>query len=222
MHSVIYNHFVEQEKQKSIHTNDCEIIEINQSVFDKAILDTQKRLEIKLSSGKCSKLLVEQITRHRLNLGERFSDKIEFYNASEILDVIELLEKNEIKYDNFKRQTLIGFSKVHHGSYSGQGYSVVRNLKEFWYKKGKIRGERKHEFQEIVINYEKYGISAVANAMHSTAIATKELKGEWLIFKQINGKKFYLCLASHLESDEDIFEKKISSTISDFPEIVEN
>lgn len=148
-------------------------------------------------------------------------DRIEFYNASEIIDMIGLLEHDKISHDNFKRKELIGFSKIHHGSFAGIGSSIVRNVKEYWFqfKKSEIRKDRQNEFQEIRSEYEHYGIPAVLNMMHSRALSNRELKGEWIIFKKHEGKKYYLSLACHYEGDKSIFENKIIKCLSEFPEL---
>jgi hypothetical protein len=61
--------------------------------------------------------------------------------------------------------------------------------------------------------------------MHHKAISKNELNGEWLIYKFINGRNYYLCLASHREginrigSDRNIFTSKIAKCIEEFPEV---
>ena len=216
---VIYKHLVEQENRRLIYSDNCEETKVERVNLDKAILDTKNRLLVKLSQGKCSQLLIEQIARHRLNIGEKFNEKIEFYNASEILDMIELLEYDKINHTDFTGEILIGFSKTHHGTYSGNGSSIVRNIKEYWFKKGKIRNDLQNEFQQISSDYKSHGISAVLNMMHSTAMGNKEVKGEWIVFKKHEGKKYYLCLACHYEGDKKIFENKIMKCLSEFPEL---
>ena len=219
IHKVIYQHLIEQEDRRLIHSDKCEENEIERANLDEAILDTKNRLSVKLSQGKCSQLLLEQIARHRLNIGEKFNERIEFYNASEILDILELLESDNVNYTDFTGEILIGYSKTHHGTYSGNGYSIVRNIKEYWFKKGNIRNEHQNEFQQIRSDYEHHGISAILNMMHSRAMGKKELKGEWIVFKKHDGRKYYLCLASHYEDDKTIFEDKLMKCLTEFPEL---
>lgn len=219
IHKVIYQHLIEQEKRRVIHSHNCEETEVECAKLDSAILDTKNRLSVRLVQGKCSRLLTEQIARHRLNIGEKFNERIEFYNASEILDMLELLENDKINHTDFTGEILIGFSKIHHGTNSGNGYSIVRNIKEYWFKKGNIRNERQNEFQQIKSDYEQHGISVVLNMMHSRAISKKELRGEWIVFKKHEGKNYYLCLASHYEDDKTIFEEKLMKCLTEFPEL---
>lgn len=219
---IIYRHYIDQEKERIIAVENCQEIAVQIEELNDAIIDTQNRLDCKLINGKCSRLLVEQIARHRLNIGEKFNDKIEFYNASEILDTIESLENNLIQHKPFERTPdLIGYSKAHHGAYSSIGYSIVRNIREFWYSNGQIRRKLEEDFQKIVGEYESHGISAIANAMHSKALGTKELKGEWIIFKELNSVKYYLCLASHSENDQDIFDNKLKKGLTEFPGLID-
>jgi hypothetical protein len=216
---VIYKHLVEQEKSRLIYSDNCEKTEIGQENLDNAILDTKKRLAVRLQQGKCSHFLIEQIARHRLNKGEKFNHRVEFYNASELIDVIGLLENDKINHTDFNGEILKGFSKTHHGTYSGIGHSVVRNIKEYWFKKGKIRNERKNEFEQIKTDFESHGISSILNTMHSKAIRNKDLRGEWIIFKKHKEIKYYLCLACHYEEDKSIFGNKLKNCFNEFPEL---
>ena len=69
IHKVIFQHLTEQENKRLINSGKCKEIEIERTNLDRAILDTKNRLSVKLSNGKCSQLLLEQIARHRLNIG---------------------------------------------------------------------------------------------------------------------------------------------------------
>ena len=64
---------------------------------------------------------------------------------------------------------------------------------------------------------------AILNAMHNKAIseraANRELKGEWLIYKWVENKNYYLCLATHKERDQNIFENKLKPCLMEFPEL---
>ncbi|MDY8137506.1 hypothetical protein [Aquimarina sp. 2201CG5-10] len=218
----IYNYYLSQESARFIPESKCEKFEVSLNKFEEVYIDTEERLKMKLTNGKCSRLLKEQITRHRLNLGEKFSQKIGFYNASEIIDIIGHLEQDELSGSDFTGETLIGFSKVHHGTYSGIGYSVIRNIKEYWFKRGKIKDNRRRIFNDFLKKYEQHGIVSVANAMHTHAMHSKDLKGEWIIYKKVDGKKYFLCLATHKEGDEVIYDKKIKTCLEEFPELKKN
>ena len=217
----IYQLYINQEKERIIPAENCEEIVVDLDVFNEAIRDTENRLNSKLVNGKCSRFLLEQIARHRLNIGEKFGDRIEFYNASEILDTIEAVEDGSVPCDPFARTPdLIGYCKTHHGAFSSVGYSIVRNVRDFWFKNGEIRSEREKEFQEILDKCRSREISVIANAMHTMAMGTRELRGEWIISKELNSIKYYLCLASHKEGDQYIFDEKLKKCRAEFPELI--
>lgn len=224
---IIFEHLCQNEFNLNITLEKAEPVPIDYEFLKYCINDTKERLKIKLSKGGiCSELLIEQISLHRANYGERFGDKIEFFNASEILDVIEKIEHKKIIGTTFSNEPLKGYLHIHHNTYSSLGYSIVRNIKEFWYNRdGKIKNNRINDFEKIIKKYDTINSSVIAIEMHQKAMAKKELKGEWLIYKVINGTNYYLCLASHregnnrTESDENIFNSKIAKCIIEFPEL---
>jgi hypothetical protein len=219
---VIYHHLVEKEINRINKSHNCYIFEIVQIKFEEAYLDTEERLKVRLKSGIVSKTLKKQIACHRIYLGEVFGSKVEFYNASEIIDIIGLVDEGKIKGEPFKRRVLYNYFKIHHGTYSDSGYSLIRNIKEFWFKHGVIRTNRKQEFENILEKNQSYGLAAVIHEMHTHAVYKKELKGEWIIYKECKGIVYFLCLAAHNEGDSNIFETKIKVCIEEFPELENN
>jgi len=221
----IYSHLSNEEINRNISIEKTEPILIDPTKIKECRTDTEERLKIKLKTGHCSKLLIEQLSIHRANYGEKFGDKIEFYNTSEILDLIENIENDKLNGLPFTGEKLSGYLHIHHSTYASIGYSVVRNVKEYWFKKGEIRKKRIIDFEKIVNKYGKDNISPIAITMHQKAISNKELKGEWLIYKKYNGKNYYLCLASHregrnrIDSDANIFNNKISKCLTEFVEL---
>ena len=60
----------------------------------------------------------------------------------------------------FQNEPLKGYLHVHHNSYSSLGYSIIRNIKEYWFNKsGEIKNIRKTDFDEIIKNKEKTVLS---------------------------------------------------------------
>ena len=224
---IIFEHLCQNEFNLNITLEKVELIPIDYEFLKSCINDTKERLKIKLSKGGiCSELLIEQISLHRANYGERFGDKIEYFNASEILDLIEKIENKKIIGTTFSNEPLKGYLHTHHNTYSSLGYSIIRNIKEFWFNRhGEIKSDRINDFEEILKKYDIKNLSAIAIEMHQKAMTKKELKGEWLIYKVVNGINYYLCLASHreginrTESDENIFNSKIAKCIIEFPEL---
>lgn len=174
----------------------------------------------------CSEFLINQFTIHKANLGEKYGDKIEFYNVSEILNLIEKIENDKLVSLPYDKEPLKGYLHIHHNACSGFGASLVRNVKEYWFSRnGVIRPHRVEEFEEILNQHSNGKISTVAIMMHQKAVFNRDLRGEWLIYGIVDNKKHYLCLASHreginrIESDENIFLNKISKCLLEFPEL---
>lgn len=185
--------------------------------------DIEERLRVKLKTGRVSNFLIQQLAIHGGGYGEKFGDKIEFYQSAEICNVIELIENDTLIGEPFTR-VLHGNFKVHHGTYSSLGYSIIRNIKEYWFHKNKIRPERKIEFSDLATQFGNVNRSALMNTLHSKAMMTKSktgtLKGEWIVYRIHNDVKYYLCLAAHMEGDDFILKEKINVAIIDFPELL--
>ncbi|WP_111447191.1 hypothetical protein [Breznakibacter xylanolyticus] len=219
---LLYNHLCQQETDRLVSENKTEEFNVPSDEIAKLTSCAKERIKIKLKSGKCSSLLIGQMVLHMGNYGEKFKDKIEYYNASEIFDLVENIENGKVSGTDFERDILNGFSHIHHGSYASIGYNIVRNVKEYWFKKKRIRNEKINDFKQIVEQFGTSNISAIAITMHNKAIFNKDLRGEWLIYKNMNGLKYYLCLATHGESDEFIYNEKIKPCLVEFPGLETN
>jgi len=221
--TVIYEHFSSQEIAREIPYDKSKQFDVNNNSFQICINDIQQKIKIKLNTGKCSKILIHQLANHKCQLGEKFGNKIEYYNPSEICDLIELIENDKRKGKLFHGEILKGFQKIHHSTYCSLGYSVIRNIKEFWFQNKKIKKERLEEYINITQKHGEHHLSAIMNEMHTIAIHDKvkkdELKGEWLIYKEQNNCIYYLCLASHKEGDKLIYQNKILACLIEFPEL---
>jgi hypothetical protein len=216
---VIYNHLCQQEIDRFVSEDKTEKFNVSPDEITKLTINVKERINIKLKTGKCSTLLIDQLVLHLGNYGEKFKDKIEYYNASEIFDLIENIENDKVFGTDFDRNILMGFSHIHHNSYASMGYNIVRNVKEFWFKKRRIRKEKIEDFKKIVEQFGTNNISAIAITMHNKAIFNKDLRGEWLIYRNMNGLKYYLCLATHSEGDEYIYNEKIKPCLAEFSEL---
>lgn len=106
IHKILCNHFSERERNFNITLEKTELIEIDYHLLDKYEIDLKERLKIKLSTGVCSSFLVEQLCFHKANYGEKFGEKIEFFNVSEILQLIENLEKKDFQGLPFNNEPL--------------------------------------------------------------------------------------------------------------------
>ena len=215
----IYNHLCNEEEKRNISVDKTKITSVDFEKLNNCITDTKERLKIKLKTGQCSKFLIEQLSIHRANYGEIFGNKVEYYNTSTILDLIENIENNNVNGREFGRNILKGYLHIHHSPFASIGYSIVRNVKEYWFSNGKLKPNRIRDFEIIVKKYGIDKIDAIGRMMHQKAIGEKNLNGEWLIYKNLNGKNYYLCLATHKEGDKSIFTNKILKGLEEFPEL---
>ena len=196
--------------------------EVSEEKTENAYRDIVERLSIKLKGGKCSRVFLNQLTRHHCNIGERFGDRIEFYSSRNIIDIIELLEHGGYSSRQFKRDNSLikGLWKSHHNGRS-QFYAYVKNIKQYWLKKN---GELKRDISEI-IQKNPNNPKAVLTEMQYKALIEKhkknELTGEWIVFARHNDINYYLCLAVHEESGiNDINTyNTISPCFDEFPEL---
>ncbi|MBC7523671.1 MAG: hypothetical protein H7239_04450 [Flavobacterium sp.] len=225
---IIYQHLCEQESKRMITIERTEpmIISLCDFDYEEFRKDVKERLKIKLKTGLCSEFLIDQFTIHKANQGEKYGDKTEYYNVSEILQLIEQIEDNKVVGTPFKKEPLSGYLHIHHNACTGFGSSLVRNIKEYWFKNnGKIHPHRIEEFEKILNQHINNQLSTIAIIMHDKAVFNRNLRGEWLMYKIVDNKKYYLCLAAHKEgidrreSDKNIFFNKISKSLMEFPEL---
>lgn len=221
---------------RTVHLSDCNIISVNNEKIESSILDIKNRLNVKLNNnGKCSEFLINQLAMHQCGLGELFLIKenkddidiistIEFYQSSEILNLIENLEISaEENLFNRKNSPFEGkgISKTHHGAFNTLGASLIINVRNYWFKKnGQLQKDKESEFDEIHNKYNLGTITSIQHAMHQKAIHSKQLTGEWLIYKRYNDINYYLCLAKHNEGDQEIYDSKILKCFQEFPELM--
>lgn len=222
---IIYEHLCEQEINRLITVEKTETISIDSIEYEEFKNDIKERLKVKLKTGVYSEFLINQFAIHKANLGEKYGDKTEYYNVSEILNLIEKIEEDKLCGRPFDKEPLKGYLHIHHNACAGFGSSLVRNVKEYWFKNGVIRPDRIEEFEEILNQHSNGKLSTVAIIMHQKAVFNRNLRGEWLIYRIVDEKKYYLCLASHregidrIESDKNIYSNKISKCFLEFPDL---
>lgn len=78
--------FVNKKTNRLITIEKTERISINSVEFEEFKMDIKERLNVKLKTGE---FLINQFAIHKANLGEKYGDKTEYYNVSEILNLIE-------------------------------------------------------------------------------------------------------------------------------------
>lgn len=196
---------------------------VDLKILENRTIDIHKRLEVKLSqNGFCSRILLNQLIRHSCNLGEKYGTSIKYYNAHEILDIIELMELGKFTGKKFNRSDALkdkNIYKIHHSS-KGTAYSIIYNVIDYWFdKNAKIKNNRINDFNLILNKTGLQNSIAVYNEMHIHANFNKQT-GDWLIYAKHNNANYYLCLALHGEGDDYIFENKIKPCYNDFPELL--
>ena len=183
--------------------------------------EVQEMLSFHLkNSGVCSKILLYQLTRHRMQIGEVFGEALEYYRTSDILHIMEAIELNKMEGNVFRLAPLKGLYKIHHNPMSGLGYSLILNIKNYWFdNEEKIRKDKRKNYAAILDKVLDGNIAHIFNYMHMEAVHSKKLTGEWLVYAKHNNKNYFLCLATHNEGDQNIFSNKIVSCYQEFPEI---
>jgi hypothetical protein len=120
----------------------------------------------------------------------------------------------------FRHQPLHGLMKKHF--YDEKFY--VKNLSQhfsFEYDDNKkldnliSEAFSKNTSGYIDTNFSNYIADGIINGIKERAIKN-ELTGEWIVFKQHNGKNYYLTLASHREKNEDIYKRVCDAYKFDF------
>ena len=86
-------------------------------------------------------------------------------------------------------------------------------------KCARIKKDKRKNYDAILEKVTDGNITHILNYMHTEAVHSKKLTGEWLVYAKSNDKNYFLCLATHSEGDQNIFDNKILSCYQEFPEI---
>ncbi len=71
----IFECLTQQQESRLITLDKTESYFADNDEYQDCIRDIQERLKIKLKTGRCSNILVQQLAKHRCNLGEPFGKK---------------------------------------------------------------------------------------------------------------------------------------------------
>jgi hypothetical protein len=188
--------------------------------------DVHEWLKIKLRTGKCSKLIVTQITRHNLSLGETFGSHTFYFQPYDIYSEIERLELGSSKGRAFS-EGLSGLYHTHHN----RTVFIAKNLLRRWKAKVQASGLSERDYLMNLIEATLPELTARGLSQSEAAqrvlptIAYKELMdsaeshdktGEWLIYAVHQGTNYYLTLAYHKEPVADIWAR-VEQCLPDFP-----
>jgi hypothetical protein len=186
-------------------------------------IDIQQRLNEKLQTGKCSSVIINQIALHSLGGYEKFGDEIHQYHFPSILNTIEYIEKDiPIKIVAFKHKPLLGLKHAHHNSNT----FAIQNMLNHW--KSMVGKNNEIEFQNNLLESIHNDISNESQQEKVLQILLQKVlyaskarnsnkhSGEWIVFGVINDVKYYLCLGTHNEDDQDIYER-LKKCLDEFP-----
>jgi hypothetical protein len=153
-------------------------------------------------------------------------------NTDRMLDEIKFLEgiKNVSSTQAatiFKKQPLKGLMKKHFtdasfiiknlGAHFGYDYGGNKNLDTLI---SEAFSRNKSGFvDDEFINYIAH--ESTVGAFQERAIKRK-LSGEWIVFREHNGKNYYLTLAAHDEGDENIYSRVCDAYKFDFAFLCES
>jgi hypothetical protein len=210
--------------------------EISPVVFQKAKDDVDQRLKVKVKLGKCSSVLVHQLTRHSLQIFEKFGNEIHHYHFATILDTIELVDQgHKMNVRNFNKQPLAGLKHIHHSSNT----FIAQNMVNCWKEKYGNNDELSFQnilLQEIYTDLLNDFPKEIAQKKSLTTLLTKILyesksrkpkkqTGEWIVFAQKDNINYYLCLATHNESEDftdQVIYDRLEPCLTEFPELKNN
>ncbi|EGQ8609135.1 hypothetical protein GNT15_24125 [Vibrio parahaemolyticus] len=167
-----------------------------------------------LDLSRVSSILIAQILQMESNRA---------INVHSIGDELKRIEAGKSKrVGTFKYLPLRGLHKAHFYD----ALFILSNMKaEFGFASGGNKRLNKVVNEAFQQNESGYVDEEMATFLaHETTVGALEkrarenrLTGEWIIFKEHQGKKYYLSVASHTENDSDIFKRVKMAYDMDFP-----
>ena len=205
--------FVERKELFNKRPENLNNYSLNSDIYMIAFEDIRCRLNVSLKTGRCSDLLVNQITRHELYMGEKVGNDIEVFFSKDIIDVVSDLEDGKYKSTNFIRpkSKLKGLWKAYHNCRSNMKSNSL-NLFQYWFDKN---NEYKQDISHLITQYKgnmKFIINAMLHKATKEKIKNRNITGEWIVFCKHNDINYYLCLATHKERDDDIYERVLRAS----------
>jgi hypothetical protein len=209
--------------------NEFVATKINEKEVESSLLNVNREIDYKLKAGKCSNVLRNQLAVHRMNGYEKYKDEYHHYHYAAIKDTLEAIEiGNKINIRSFNGPILRGLKHFHHSSET----FLKNNILNYWKKKVGKKNEIEYQNKLLSIVYKNLksvhgigianekSIQVLLNQIHNESNFRKfDIKtGEWLVFVEHENKKYYLCLATHDEPDEDIY-KRILPCLIEFEEL---
>jgi hypothetical protein len=164
-------------------------------------------------------------------LAQAYSSEINgIFDTFDLTTPIKYLEGAELKVnttkaDQFKHQPLTGLYKIHFNS----ARFLPKNLSNFIRSKAGDEHFNKIWLQAVANSNSEYlDESFIKYLTHHITVDPIEIKsqnktmtGEWVVFHKHNNQNYYLTIASHKESNEEIHKKvSLACEMDGFPFIV--
>jgi hypothetical protein len=198
--------------------------------LDRSIEDVKGWLSINLRTGKCSKVLIEQIAQHNLGLGEAYLGVRHYYQPFDIYLEIEALETGKRTQPKpfRKGSRLHGLLHIHHN----RTQFITENTLRYWKQKVELSKMSEAQYWNLRINEEMAELmnkglseneakqkalpSIVTSAILESMDGAFHKTGEWLLLARKDRVNYFLCLALHAEQEAAILER-IQPCILEYP-----
>ena len=188
------------------------------SPTEKDVEEVDEWLKLKITTGKVSRLLVNQLACGLVN---------RTLHVHRIYDEIGLLEgapcsrsTNTKPPSKFNRAPLRG---LWHKHYTGPSHIINniglhwgKNLERFTFIEDKILGTE----ESVELTPEIIGRTVHAFVVESfeQRNADQKMTGEWIVYAILDGKNYYLTLGAHNE-DDDAIATRVRQCASEFPNL---
>jgi hypothetical protein len=146
------------------------------------------------------------------------------------MDEVKYLEglkhkTNTIKPNEFKRGLLKGYMKKHFMDASFIAKNISNHFSVHFGGNDKfdkiindaIKESSSNVVDDIFVNRLSYKMTIGA---YEERAGLYKLTGEWIVYKQYNGKNYYLTLGSHKETDDIIYKRICDAIDMDFNYII--
>jgi hypothetical protein len=169
--------------------------------------------EVKLRTGKCSRLFRDQLAegmRHRVISVFAVYDEIGQMEGS------DPPRRTGTKPAKPLSRKLRGLMHKHYKASSLASFAV--NLKNHWLRKDS-QAKREAVINEFCRDGRdgKLAHELVLGA-HAKRHAANQMTGEWIVYAQVAGVNYYLTLATHKEPDAAV-EARVRTCFAEFPEV---
>jgi hypothetical protein len=166
--------------------------------------------DLKLSTGKVSNLLVDQLAHGLINR------TLHFHIICDEIGVLEdapyCRSSNTKSTTEFRREHLRG---LWHKHYTEPGH-ILQNIMLHWGKDfSRFATHIENEITPETVG--KIGYDFVMEA-HKQRNRAQKMTGEWIVYAVHSGESYYLTLATHKEGDE-VIAARVRECAVEFPDL---